>query len=135
MPQKIGTWMIAVGCFFAFAGLCFLTAALGSQGDSSLLSAAAMIFSTGMVLAAAGFYFKARSYSELAPAKKPHLKPNQKLCDQCHKQEAAIHCRVHDLSLCPDCLATHYDFKSCAYVPASRQTAHKPKARAHSTSA
>ena len=64
MTLKFGTWMIAVGAFLAFVGLCFPPAAFGTPRDPSVLPAGAMVFSTGMVLAAAGFYMKARYWAE-----------------------------------------------------------------------
>lgn len=64
MTLKIGSWIIGVGCFLAFIGLCFLPAAFGAQRDATELAAGAMVFSTGMVLAAAGFYMKARYWGK-----------------------------------------------------------------------
>jgi hypothetical protein len=131
MTSKVGSWMIAIGCFVAFAGLCALPAALGAQRDTALLSAAAMLFSTGMVMAASGFYMKARHLAESEPSKlRSGGKGRRKVCDLCSHSESAIECRVHHLHICPDCLSKHYDFKSCAYVPATRQTFMRTKAHA-----
>ena len=61
MTLKIGSWMIAIGCFVAAAGLLHsagsVRRAARYRPDSR---AAAMLFSMGMVLAASGFYMKAR---------------------------------------------------------------------------
>ncbi len=67
MSLKFGSWMIVVGCFFALAGLCFIPAAFDTPRDPAVLGAGAMIFSLGMVLAAAGFYMKARYWAEADP--------------------------------------------------------------------
>jgi hypothetical protein len=133
MTSKVGSWMIAIGCFVAFAGLCTLPAALGAQRDTALLGAGAMLFSMGMVLAASGFYMKARYLAESGPSKARSAgggKGRRKVCDLCAQSESAIECRVHHVHICPDCLGKHYDFKSCAYVPATRQTYTRAKAQA-----
>jgi hypothetical protein len=136
MTLKIGSWMIAIGCFVAAAGLCTLPAAFGAQRDAALLDAAAMMFSTGMVLAASGLYMKARYLAEAEPSKARSGKGRRSVCDACGHNESAIECRVHHVHLCPDCLGKHYDFKSCAYVPATRQTyTTKTKARAQASGA
>ncbi|MGA9353558.1 MAG: hypothetical protein WBV46_07695 [Terriglobales bacterium] len=136
MTSKVGNWMIAIGCFVAFAGLCTLPAAFGAQRDTALLSAGAMLFSTGMVLAASGFYMKARYLVESEPSKnRTSGKGHRKVCDICANSESAIECRVHHLHICPDCLGKHYDFKSCAYVPAPRQTYARAKAQAQASGA
>jgi len=132
MALKAGTWLIGIGCFFAFAGLCFLPAAFGLHPDSSMLSGGAMVFSTGMVLIAIGVYVKARHWSDVTPA--PFSTGNKRgrkiNCDLCGKHDAIIQCRVHQLQLCADCVGEHYDFRSCAYVPSVRSA----KAKAHSQS-
>jgi hypothetical protein len=137
MTSKVGSWIIAIGCFVAAAGLCTLPAALGAQRDTALLGAAAMLFSTGMVLAASGLYMKARSLAEAEPSKvrSGGGKGHRKVCDVCGHSESAIECRVHHVHICPDCIGKHYDFKSCAYVPATRQTYTKTKAQAQASGA
>jgi len=132
MALKIGSWIIGVGCFLAFVGLCFLPAAFGAQRDATELAAGAMVFSTGMVLAAGGFYVKARNQAEAEPSK-AISKGRRKICNLCGDHESAVECRVHHMNLCPDCLGKHYDFKSCAYVPSTRPT--HTKAKSQSTSA
>ncbi|HTR23686.1 MAG TPA: hypothetical protein VMI10_06855 [Terriglobales bacterium] len=133
MTLKIGSWMIAVGCFLAFAGLSFFPAALTKPHDMAVLSAGAMLFSTGMVLSALGLYMKARFWSEAEPSQpRVGTKGKRKTCNQCGSQESAVECRVHHLHLCADCLGKHYDFKSCAYVPSVKQTA---RAKSHASGA
>ena len=131
MAPKIGSWMIAVGCFLASAGLCFFPAAFAKPRDMAVLGAGAMLFSTGMVLSALGLYMKARYWAE-AETSRPRLggKGKRRLCNQCGDHESAVECRVHHLHLCADCLGKHYDFRSCAYVPSIRQASSKAKTRA-----
>ena len=129
MTLKIGSWMIAAGSFLAFAGLCFFPAALAKPHDMVVLSAGAMLFSTGMVLSALGLYIKARFWSEAetSPSRVGN-RGKRKTCNQCGSQESAVECRVHHLHLCADCLGKHYDFKSCAYVPSVKPAG---RARGH----
>ena len=124
MTLKISNWMIVAGCFLAFAGLCFFPAGLAKPHDMAVLGAGAMLFSTGMVLSALGLYIKARFWSEDAETSPAHSssRGKRKICNQCGSQESAVECRVHHLHLCPDCLGSHYDFRSCAYVPSVKQT-------------
>ena len=134
MAPKIGSWLIGLGCFFAFAGLCFLPAAFGAHPDNAMLGAGAMVFSLGMVLAACGFYIKARYWAAAgAPAssKSSGARSRTVPCDLCAKQDAVIQCRVHQLQLCAGCVAEHYDFRSCVYVPSVRQGTNKARAHAH----
>lgn len=125
MAAKIGTWLIAIGSFVAFVGLCFLPAAFGPDPDKSMLSAGAMLFSTGILLVAGALYVKARalggptSASTATSAKRTR----KASCDRCGQEEPVIQCRVHQIHLCADCLATHYDLRSCAYVPSTRRGA------------
>lgn len=129
MASKIGSWIIGFGCFLAFVGLCFLPAAFGAQRDMTELAAGTMVFSTGMVLAAAGFYIKARFWTESNQSKPAvNTKGKRKVCNLCGENESAVECRVHHMNLCPDCLGKHYDFKTCAYVPSTRPVYTKSKA-------
>lgn len=126
MATKSSTWMMAVGAFIAFIGLCFLPAAFGPDSDRTMLGAGAVVIATGMLLMAAGFYVKARTLGTVAaPAIPPaNAKKNRKsICDRCGQDEPVIQCRVHQLHLCADCLSNHYDFRSCAYVPSTRRGA------------
>jgi hypothetical protein len=133
MALKIASWMIGVGCFLTFAGLCFFPAAFFPQRDTPILGAGAMLFSTGMVLAALGLYIKARFWAESESLKARSGKSKRRICNFCGEQESAVECRVHHLHLCGDCLGKHYDFKTCAYVPSARQS--PPKSRTQSAGA
>ena len=126
MATKSSTWMMAVGAFIAFIGLCFLPAAFGSDSDRTMLDAGSVALSTGMLLIAGGLYIKARTLGTVAaPVTPPGSgKRNRKsICDRCAQEEPVIQCRVHQLHLCGDCLSKHYDFRSCAYVPSTRRSA------------
>ena len=43
MITKTGTWLMAIGAFVAFAGLCFLPAAFGPDSDRTMLGAGAVV--------------------------------------------------------------------------------------------
>jgi hypothetical protein len=125
MAAKTGTWLIVIGAFIIFVGLCFVPAAFGPRPEKSLLGPGLAIFATGTLLVAAGLYLKARALAELTPAAaSTNVKRARKSnCDRCGKNEPAVQCRVHQIHLCPDCLGEHYDFRSCAYIPSTRRGA------------
>ena len=112
-------------------GLIVLPAALGEHVDTSLLILGACGVSLGSVIAASGIYFKARART--AARIKPRRRENPSNsarrvrggCDICHGDMPVIHCKVHQVHLCADCLGQHYDFRSCTYVPSSRRLASK----------
>ncbi len=132
--MKTASWLIGFGCCVALVGLCFLPAAFGSHPDSAMLSAGAMLFSAGMVMAAGGFYVKARYLSPGGvPAPKATKKAAKKVCKMC-KREAVIQCRPHQMPLCADCLGKHFDFRACCYMPLERP-ASETKARSQTTGA
>ena len=123
--------MIAVGVLVGLIGLCILPAAFGSGGDRSLLGAAATMFGMGALAAAAGFYLKAQALQS-NPAGGPPAKEAKNAgrrlrgaCDLCRTEMPVVHCKVHQLHLCGRCLAEHYDFRSCVYVPSTRRTESK----------
>jgi ribosomal protein S14 len=125
MATKIGNWLMAIGAFIAFVGLCFLPAAFGPGADKTMLGAGAVVVATGILLIAAGFYVKARSLgTEAIPVSAPASTKRgrgKSSCDQCGQDEPIIQCRVHQIHLCATCLSKHYDFRSCAYVPSTRR--------------
>ena len=139
MTTKTGTWLMAIGAFITFAGLCFLPAAFGPDPDRTMLGAGTMVIAMGLLLIAAGFYVKARTLgTAAAPASAPASgkRARKSICDRCAESEPVIQCRVHQLHLCADCLGKHYDFRSCAYVPSTRRGAPaKANAAAHSQTA
>jgi hypothetical protein len=127
MTSKAGGWMIAAGVVVAFLGLCFLPAALGDRSDSGLLAAGASLFSLGTLGMSTGVYLRAQSpQSKAGSGKAPKAPENtgrrmRGTCDLCREEAPVIHCKVHQLHLCGACLAKHYDFRSCVYVPSTRR--------------
>jgi hypothetical protein len=139
MATKTGNWIMVAGALIVFAGLCFLPAAFGADGDRTMLGAGFVVMSSGLLGIAAGFYMKARALGPApasAVAASPKRNRSKATCDQCVQEEPVIQCRVHQLHLCADCLGKHYDFRSCAYVPSTRRGAPmKSSAAAYSQSA
>lgn len=120
--MKLGTGLIVLGCLFALLGLTVLPAAFSSGEDKSLLNISLLAISFAMTLTAGGLYIKARAFPSAPEADTGSSKRARKgSCDTCGKQEPVIQCRVHQLHLCGDCLAKHYDFRSCAYIPTIRR--------------
>jgi hypothetical protein len=99
--------------------------------DTSLFTLGACGVSLGSMIAASGIYMKFRTTkSEDRPGASSGESKNSGRrvrggCDICHGDMPVIHCKVHQVHLCPDCLGQHYDFRSCAYVPSTRRTAPK----------
>jgi hypothetical protein len=124
MSSRSGNWMVAAGALFLFLGLCVLAAGLGKNADPDQLIAGAGSFSVGALTVAAGIYLKARMLqsgpSSPASIKEPVNKRSRGGCELCATEAPVIQCKVHQLHLCGSCLAQHYDFRSCAYVPSTR---------------
>jgi hypothetical protein len=131
MGQKLGNVALISGGFLMLLGLSFIPAALAQHQDETILGAGICAFAFGALISATGFYVKTRA---LQSASSPGTKPQQKIrggCDLCGTEIPAIHCRVHHLHICGNCLAKHYDFRSCVYVPSTRRPVPaKPTARA-----
>jgi hypothetical protein len=123
--------MIALGAVALFLGILVLPAALGEHPDTSLLALGACGVSLGSMIAASGIYVKARALQPPSAAGASSGEPRNSArrvrggCDVCHGDLPVIHCKVHQVHLCPDCLARHYDFRSCTYVPSNRRTGSK----------
>jgi hypothetical protein len=135
MTTKTGSWLMAVGAFITFVGLCFLPAAFGPDSDRTLLGAGAVVIAMGLLFIAVGFYLKASALTAAAPpssAASPKRSRSKSICDMCAENEPVIQCRVHQLHLCADCLNKHYDFRSCAYVPSTRRANPKSSLSAYS---
>jgi hypothetical protein len=126
MSSRTGTWMIVLGGLVGFVGLCLMPAGLGDHGDRSLLGLGAALFGTGALAGAAGIYLKAlvlgprTAVNPQQPAT-ANSKPLRGACDLCHKEMSVVHCKVHQFHLCAACLAEHYDFRTCVYVPSTRR--------------
>ncbi|MGA9811862.1 MAG: hypothetical protein WBQ64_03735 [Terriglobales bacterium] len=131
MSSQTGNWMIGAGVLGGIIGILMLPAALGEHPDTSLLVLGACGVSLGSMVAAAGVYLKARALqSPAGPAGASLESKNSKRrvrggCDVCHGDLPVIHCKVHQVHLCPDCLGQHYDFRTCSYVPSSRRPSTK----------
>jgi hypothetical protein len=131
MSARAGNWLMAFGGVVILISLCFVPAIVGDRTDTSLLGAGASLFSFGALAVAAGTYLKAKL---LQPATAEIVLPARRPrggCDLCKGEAPVIQCKVHQLHLCPTCLAEHYDFRSCAYVPSTRGKVGKTLARAH----
>lgn len=136
MNMKTSTWLMLSGWFIAFVGLCFLPAAFGPDADRTMLGAGSVIFATGLLIVAGSVYLKASNLGSDASGSPSAAKKNRKAsCDRCGQDEPVIQCRVHQVHLCGDCLAEHYDFRSCAYVPSTRRGTVKSTAAAYSKAA
>jgi hypothetical protein len=126
MTSKISTWMIVAGTGVALIGLCFFPAALGGSGDRSLLGIGTSVFAFGTLIISAGIYLKTNALRSLPKGKEKtetQERPVRGACDRCKSATPAIQCKVHQTHLCPSCLAEHYDFRSCVYVPSTRRNA------------
>ena len=126
MSSQTGTWLIAIGALGACIGIIMLPAALGEHPDTSLLILGACGVSLGSLIAASGIYLKARALqSSGGPVKGATESKNSARrvrggCDVCHGDSPVIHCKVHQVHLCGNCLGRHYDFRTCAYAPSNR---------------
>jgi hypothetical protein len=131
MSSRAGNWMIAVGIIAGVMGLIALPAALGEHVDTSLLTLGACGLSLGSMITAAGFYLKARvmmsspGSTVVSGESRPSAKRVRGGCDVCHGDSPVIHCKVHQVHVCPACVAKHYDFRSCTYTPSTRGTTPK----------
>jgi hypothetical protein len=133
MSSHIGNGLIALGALGACIGLIMLPAALGEHPDTSLLILGACGVSLGSLTAASGIFFKARAMQSPAGSQATSGEPKNATrrvrggCDICHGDLPVIHCKVHQVHMCADCLAQHYDFRTCSYVPSTRRSAAKTK--------
>jgi len=128
MSSRTCNWMIAVGAFGALVGLGLAASSMGAQIEVTLLALGACALSLGSLTASAGVYLKARLFKG-QPGTAGEAKSAQRRgrggCDICG-DAPVVNCKVHQVHLCADCLGDHYDFRSCAYVPAVRKPAGKP---------
>ena len=103
----------------------------GRTLDIGLLTLGACGVSLGSLMASAGAYLKARamvssgSSGAIAGESKPSARRGRGGCDVCHGDLPVIHCKVHEVHLCPDCVPKHYDPRSCTYIPSTRGTSPK----------
>jgi hypothetical protein len=134
MSSTTGSWMIAIGALAAVIGLLMLPAALGEHADASLLLMGACGVSMGSMIAASGIYLKARALQSSPGSVKGTAESQNSTrrvrggCDVCHGDSPVIHCKVHQVHLCGNCLGRHYDFRTCAYAPSTRGASAKAAA-------
>jgi hypothetical protein len=122
---KASGWLIIGGSVVMMLGLCFLPAAFGPHADESMLAAGVAIFAFGTLTCSGGIYLKARALQSNTTSSAAKAQPKRQRggCDLCGLEMPVIHCRVHQIHICGNCVADHYDFRSCAYVPSTRRSA------------
>ena len=132
MGQKLSSFALICGSSLMLLGLCFVPAALGENKDEAILGAGICAFAFGALITASGLYLKAKvTTAGPAGALNAPPKPVRGGCDLCGTESPVIHCRVHNLHICGNCLGQHYNFRSCVYVPSTRRpSAAGTKARA-----
>jgi hypothetical protein len=127
--SKAAKWGIPVGVFIALLGLVVIASGFTSrQSDPAPLAAGLAVFASGLLTIAASFYIQARAIRAKLPSESNVSAPGKRkhLCDVCRTVPAVILCTMHKTSLCPSCLAGHYDSRGCVYVPANRRTNSRP---------
>jgi hypothetical protein len=123
--------MIAAGALGVLMGLACLPSAMGNNPDQGLLGLGVTLFSFGALTVAAGIYVKAKALQGQAASEPPATKKRVRGgCELCGSEAPVVQCKVHQLQLCGNCLADHYDLRSCAYVPAVRKPGKAMAARA-----
>jgi hypothetical protein len=121
MSGKLSITTIIFGCALILLGLSFLPAAFSPDHDQTILGAAICAVSFGALLISAGLYLKARALNSAAGPGKAQSKTVRGGCDLCGTASPVIHCRVHQLHICGECVGQHYDFRSCVYIPSTRR--------------
>ena len=123
MARKLSLVLIILGGLLVLLGLTFLASGLAQSQDESISGVGICTFSLGALICTTGVYLRARAAQAAAPASsKPQPQPKARGgCDLCGVESPAVMCRVHQLHLCPHCLAKHYDTRSCIYVPSTRR--------------
>ena len=130
MQPRLSTGVTAFGALLMFVGACLLISAMGKNSDHDLLGLGLCLFSVGSLMIASGIYLKASALkSELASGgqkkESPAARKVRAGCEICAIEAPVVQCRKHELHLCGSCLAQHYDFRSCVYVPSNRRTSNK----------
>jgi len=131
--SKVSGFLIVVGGMLMLVGLTFVPAGLMQRQDDAIMGAGICAISFGALSCAAGIYLRARGLQTTAPAAtngKSQPKQVRGGCELCATELPAVLCRVHQLHLCPECLAKHYDTRSCVYVPSTRRALAAKAARA-----
>lgn len=123
MGQKLGKVLMIFGSLLLVVAVCLLPAALGQNKDEAILGAGICSFAFGALLVAGGLYLKAQALNGANAGGPANSQPKQQRggCDLCGTEAPVIHCRVHEIHVCGNCLGKHYDFRSCVYVPSTRR--------------
>jgi len=119
MSSRASNWIVAVGGVILVGGLCFVPAIIERRQEIDLLAVGSYLFGVGALATASGIYMKAWLL-KVATGQTPAARNTRGGCELCATESPVVHCKVHQLNLCGNCLAKHYDFRSCTYVPSSR---------------
>ena len=132
MGRKLSTTMIVGGTLLMLAGLTILAASISQKQDESVSGLGLCGFAFGALVCSTGIYLKARTVqAETQDSANTKPQPKQRGgCDLCGTEVPAVMCRVHQLHLCPNCLARHYDTRSCIFIPSTRRSPAAKAARA-----
>lgn len=123
MGSKLSGFLIIFGSFLILLGLCCLPAGFSNK-DQTILGAGICAIVFGSMWVSGGIYLKASSLkAEIAAGgAKPQPQAVRGGCDLCGTDSPVVHCRVHQLHICGDCVSRHYDFRACVYVPSTRRS-------------
>lgn len=126
MAARLSNWIMAIGAGVLLLGLCVVPAIIERRHDLDVLAAGSCLFGLGALMLSCGMYVKASRLRFDAEAGE-FLLPRRTRggCELCATESPVIHCKVHQLQLCGNCLGMHYDFRSCSYVPSTRTTDNK----------
>jgi hypothetical protein len=133
MSSQTGNWLIGLGALGAVIGIVVLPAALGENPDTSLLILGAAGVALGSLIVSSGIYLKARAVQSPAGSSGTPGEPKNSTrrvrggCDICHGDLPVIHCKVHQVHMCAECLGQHYDSRTCSYVPSTRGASAKAR--------
>jgi hypothetical protein len=124
MGTKLSSFAVIVGSCLMLVGLGLIPAAIGQNNDEGLRGAAIVSFAFGALICSLGLYLKSRLVKNTGDtlATKPAAKSSRGGCELCGTETPVILCRVHEVHICGDCVARHYDFRSCVYVPSTRRS-------------
>jgi hypothetical protein len=123
MGQKLASTALVSGALLILLGVSFVPAAVSQRNDQTILGVGICAIAFGSLLTAAGFYLKARALQASGATPSEPQQRTRGGCALCKSQAPVILCRVHNLHICGSCLAEHYDFRSCVYIPSTRRQA------------
>lgn len=128
MQSKLANSMIGVGAVGIFLGFIVMLSSRGEHPDSTILMIGACALSLGSLLTAGGMYVKTKYLQASLPAKVAGKASARRIrgCDICHGDAPLIYCRTHQVNMCSDCTAQHFDPRSCNYIPSRTRQVQKP---------